>query len=156
MKLRSGKTTYSDTPDTLIARFKAHFAKFETTPKENFPERVQLCYDIFALISDKLHLIDSPEFSPSTKFITAVYNKTYDMDYEHLYNALEDYISDHEPRGVRALCKKTNELQILIMKVREDIQTLHPELKPPSFDDDYEDNYCDHENCTCEYCMNGY
>ncbi len=156
MKLRSGKITNSDKPETLVAQFKAHFAKFEATPKEDFPERAQLCYDIFTLVSDKLHLIDSPEFSPSTKFITAVYNKTYDMDSEHLYNSLEYYISEQEPREVRALFKKTQELQRLLMKVREDIQTLHPELKPPNYNDDYEDDYCDHENCTCEYCMNGY
>jgi hypothetical protein len=46
------------------------------------------------------------------------------------------------------------------MKVRDDIQTLHPELKPPYFDDEREEqvdyNDCDYENCTCEYCMNGY
>jgi hypothetical protein len=144
MKLRSGKITNPTTLDALIAQFKAYFATLESTPTGNFPDRVHICYDVYTLISKKLHIIDSPEFYPSMKFLTAVYNKTFDLE-SQLYNTLEEYIAE-QPCGSRFLYKKADELYDLLVTVRQDIKARHPELKTPD---------CAYE-CDCNYCMDDY
>jgi hypothetical protein len=151
MKLRSGKIINPTTLDALTAKFKAYFAALESTPKGNFPDRVHICYDVYNLISEKLHIIDSPEFYPSMKFLTAVYNKTFDLE-SQLYSTLEEYISE-QPYGSRFLYKKTDELYDLLMKVRQDIKARHPEMKSPypQLKAPYDARECD-----CNYCMDDY
>ena len=141
MKLRSGKITNPTTLDALTAQFKAYFAALENTPKGNFPDRVHICYDVYTLISKKLHIIDSPEFYPSMKFLTAVYNKTFDLE-----NQLYSTLAEQQPCGSRFLHKKADELYDLLVTVRQDIKARHPELKAPD---------CAYE-CDCNYCMDDY
>jgi hypothetical protein len=144
MKLRSGKiinTTTTTTLEPLIAQFKELFMKFEATDKENFPERIHVCYDIYTLISNKLDVIDSPEFGPSLKFLKSAYIKTFDLG-EELYIALDKYISEQQPYETRFLYRMADEMYDLLMKVRKDVETFHPELKNPYYDDGCECNYC--------------
>jgi hypothetical protein len=152
MKLRSGKITNPTTLDALIAQFKAYFAALESTPAGNFPDRVHICYDVYMLISKKLHIIDSPEFHPSMKFLTAVYNKTFDLE-SHLYSTLEEYIAEQQPCGSRFLYKKADELYDLLVTVRRDIKARHPEMKSP-----YPQLKAVHgaRECDCNYCMDDY
>jgi hypothetical protein len=151
MKLRSGKITNPTTLDALTGQFKAYFAALESTPKGNFPDRVQICYEVYNLISKKLHIIDSPEFYPSMKFLTAVYNKTFDLESE-LYSTLEEYIYEQQC-GSRFLYKKADELYDLLVTVRRDIKARHPELKAPY--PQLKALHGSHE-CDCGDCMGDY
>lgn len=160
MKLRSGKTTGSTetTPATtldvelaeakavLIKKIQDCLASLALVSAENTPHRIQVCYNVFRIISDNLEFISTTEFSPSPKFITVVYDKTYELA-DELFPSLEKYITENRPTNGEMLYKIADETYFLILKVRQDIEKHRPELKPKYNNNDYWYTGCDCNSC---------
>ena len=139
MKLRSGKTTGSDetkidveiaqAKDILIKKIKDCMDAIALISAENTPLRIEICHNVFKIVSENLDFIITPEFNPSPKFITVVYNKTYELA-DNIYPSLDKYIAENKPMHSKLLYNKADEAYFLLLKVREDIEKHLPGLKP--------------------------
>lgn len=165
MKLRSGKTTGSDKPlkentidfetkttdvelekaaQVLVKKIKDCLTSLELVHSENTPKRIQICHEVFSLISNNLEFIVTSDFSPSPKFITTVYKKTYEIA-NAIFPSIETYIAKNRPMAGRLYHKMAQETYFLLVKVRQDIEKHRPELKP-KYTNDYSE-------CDCSSCL---
>lgn len=159
MKLRNGKTTGSDNwellkekayleskqkKDALVQKIKEGLAAGELVPAENIPERIQSVHNVFTVISDNIDYLVSFDFSFSSKFTTAVYNKTYEIA-NAIFPSIDTYIAENRIVDNRLYYKMAQETYFLLLKVRQDIEKHCPELKPK-----YKNDY---SGCDCSTCL---
>ncbi len=128
----------------LVKKIKDCLTSLDLVTSENIPKRIQICHDVFRLISNNLEFIVTPEFSPSPKFITVVYKKTYELANE-IFPSIEAYIAKNRPMASKIYYKMAEETYFLLLKVRQDIEKHRPELKP-KYTNDY-------SGCDCSCCV---